>query len=128
MVRNDLQVPSRRILYRLLCRFLRYDRLEELYFSRYRRNISSSFRLLRVQCISIIIFCFLECCLQLDQATLGMPGREYLIKGLEDKDVKAYLEYQVGLATLLGADKESARKQQTEAVEFEIKLATVIIG
>ena len=86
------------------------------------------FVLLRVQCISIIIFCFLECCLQLDQATLGMPGREYLIKGLEDKDVKAYLEYQVGLATLLGADKESARKQQTEAVEFEIKLATVIIG
>lgn len=54
-----------------------------------------------------------------------MPGREYLIKGLEDKDVKAYLEYQIGLATLLGADKESARKQQTEALEFEIKLATV---
>ena len=64
--------------------------------------------------------------MQLDQAKLGMPGREYLIKGLEDKDVKAYLEYQVGLATLLGADAESARKEQTEAVEFEIKLATVI--
>ena len=62
---------------------------------------------------------------QLDQAKLGMPGREYLIKGLEDKDVKAYLEYQVGLATILGADEESARKQQTEALEFEIKLATV---
>lgn len=61
----------------------------------------------------------------MDQATLGMPGREYLIKGLEDKDVKAYLEYQVGLAALLGADRESARKEQTEALEFEIKLATV---
>ena len=54
-----------------------------------------------------------------------MPGREYLIKGLEDKDVKAYLEYQIDFATLLGADEESARKQQTEAVEFEIQLAMV---
>lgn len=52
-------------------------------------------------------------------------SREYLIKGMEDKDVKAYLDYQVGLATLLGADKESALKQQREALEFEIKLATV---
>jgi hypothetical protein len=63
---------------------------------------------------------------QLDQATLGL-SREYLIKGLGDKDVKAYLDYQVGLATLLGADKDSATKQQTEALEFEIKLANVIL-
>lgn len=62
----------------------------------------------------------------MDQATLGL-SREYLIKGLGDKDVKAYLDYQVGLATLLGADKDSATKQQTEALEFEIKLANVII-
>lgn len=55
-----------------------------------------------------------------------MPGREYLIKGLDDKDVKAYLEYQIGLAALLGADREQARKEQTEALEFEIKLATVL--
>jgi hypothetical protein len=34
---------------------------------------------------------------QLDQATLEL-SREYLIKGLGDKDVKAYLDYQVGLA------------------------------
>ena len=61
----------------------------------------------------------------MDQGDLGMPGREYLIKGLEDKDVKAYLEYQINFATLLGADEESARKQQTEAVEFEIQLAVV---
>ena len=54
-----------------------------------------------------------------------MPGREYLLKGLTDKDVKAYLEYQIGLATLLGADKERARKELTETVEFEIQLANV---
>jgi len=62
----------------------------------------------------------------LDQATLGL-SREYLIKGLEDKDVKAYLDYQVGLATLLGADRDRALKEQTEALEFEIKLANVSI-
>jgi len=54
-----------------------------------------------------------------------MPGREYLLKGLQDKDVKAYLEYQIGLAVLLGADPVEARKEQTAAVEFEIQLATV---
>ena len=32
---------------------------------------------------------------QLDEGTLGMPGREYLLKGLEDKDVQAYLNYQI---------------------------------
>ena len=56
---------------------------------------------------------------------MGMPGREYLLKGLEDKDVKAYLDYQVELATLLGADKERARKEQTDVVLFEIQLANV---
>ena len=60
------------------------------------------------------------------QATL-YKEREYLIKGLEDDDVKAYLEYQIGVAMLLGADEESARKQQTEAVKFEIELAMVLI-
>lgn len=54
-----------------------------------------------------------------------MPGREYLLKGLGDKDVKAYLEYQIGLATLLGADKDRARKELVQIVEFEIALANV---
>nr|CAG4648509.1 EOG090X01U4 [Polyphemus pediculus] len=63
--------------------------------------------------------------IDLDQATLGMPGREYLLKGLDDKDVKAYLEYQVGLATLLGADRDRARKEQTDALLFEIQLANI---
>ena len=54
-----------------------------------------------------------------------MPGREYLLKGLEDKDVKAYLQYQIDLAVLLGADRDRAIKEQTAAVEFEIALAKV---
>ena len=64
-------------------------------------------------------------CLQLDQATLGI-SREYLLKGLDDKDVKAYLDYQIALATLLGAHKDKATKEQTLTVEFEIELGKVI--
>lgn len=54
-----------------------------------------------------------------------MPGREYLLKGLDDKDVKAYLNYQVSLATLLGADKNAAQQELTKSLEFEIQLANV---
>lgn len=54
-----------------------------------------------------------------------MPGREYLIKGLSDKDVQAYLDFQIDLAVLLGADEDRARIEQTEAVQFEIDLAFV---
>ena len=57
-----------------------------------------------------------------------MPGREYLLKGLDDKDVKAYLDYQIGLATLLGANRQNATKEQTLAVQFEIELAKVILA
>lgn len=65
------------------------------------------------------------CGFQLDQASLGMPGREYLIKGIEDKDVQAYLDFQINLAVLLGADPNAAREEQSEAVQFEIDLAFV---
>lgn len=47
------------------------------------------------------------------------------MEGLSNPHVRAYLEYQIGLAKVLGASEESARKQQTEALEFEIKVATV---
>ncbi|KAK2705540.1 neprilysin-2-like [Artemia franciscana] len=63
--------------------------------------------------------------IDLDQPGLGMPGREYLLKGLEDKVVQAYLNYQIGLATLLGADPQRAKEELTDSVEFEIKLANI---
>ena len=50
---------------------------------------------------------------------------EHLFNGLEDKYVKAYLNYQVGIATLLGADRDKAIKEQTLALLFEIELAKV---
>lgn len=44
---------------------------------------------------------------------------------MENKDVKAYLEYHIGLAKFLGADEERARIQQSQALEFEILLEKV---
>uniref|UniRef100_A0A2P2HZF3 Neprilysin-like n=2 Tax=Hirondellea gigas TaxID=1518452 RepID=A0A2P2HZF3_9CRUS len=63
--------------------------------------------------------------IDLDQPTLGMPSRKYLLKGLNDSDVQAYLEYQVGLAELLGAERDSAMIQLTESLEFEIQIANL---
>ena len=38
-------------------------------------------------------------------------NREYLIKGLEDKDVEAYYNYMVNLAVLLGAERPRAEQR-----------------
>jgi len=57
-----------------------------------------------------------------DQPSLGL-SREYLIKGLEEKEVKAYFRYMVETAIYLGADKETAVKQMKDVLRFELKLA-----
>ncbi|XP_076028904.1 M13 family metallopeptidase neprilysin 2 isoform X2 [Oratosquilla oratoria] len=61
--------------------------------------------------------------IDVDQPPLGMPSRKYLLKGFNDSDVQAYYAYQVGVATLLGADKARAEKELRDSLEFEIKLA-----
>jgi hypothetical protein len=62
--------------------------------------------------------------LQLDQATLGL-SREYLSKGFDDKIVQAYYKYMVDIAVILGANRERARTELKESLEFEIQLANV---
>jgi len=62
--------------------------------------------------------------LDLDQPGLGM-SREYLMKGLEDKDVLAYFNYMKDVAILLGADKATSDKQMLETLKFEIQLANM---
>lgn len=69
-----------------------------------------------------IIFCIL----QIDQSSFGL-SREFLIKGVEDKIVKAYYEYMVDTAVIYGADKKVAEVELLEALEFEIALANVRI-
>ena len=46
-------------------------------------------------------------------------------KGLEHKVVKAYYEYMVEFAVILGADRETAEKELSESLNFAIDLAKV---
>jgi len=62
--------------------------------------------------------------LDLDQPGLGM-SREYLMKGLEDKDIQAYFTFMKDVAFLLGADKDEAEKQMLDVLKFEISLANI---
>jgi len=62
--------------------------------------------------------------LDLDQPGLGM-AREYLIKGLDDPDVKSYLEYMKDVALLLGANPATIEPEVLEILKFEIELANI---
>ncbi|CAG9827195.1 unnamed protein product [Diabrotica balteata] len=62
--------------------------------------------------------------IDLDQASLGLR-REFLIKGLDEKIVKAYYDYMVDLAVLFGAERERAAKELRASLEFEIQLAKI---
>lgn len=61
---------------------------------------------------------------QLDQASLGLR-REFLIKGFDDKLVRAYYDYMIDIAVLFGADKNRAIRELKQVVEFEMQLANV---
>ena len=54
-----------------------------------------------------------------------MPGREYLVQGMDNLMVQAYLNYATEIAKLLGAKESTAAKDMTAMVEFEIQLANV---
>ncbi|XP_063988790.1 neprilysin-2 isoform X2 [Diachasmimorpha longicaudata] len=62
--------------------------------------------------------------IDLDQASLGL-SREYLSKGLDEKIVKAYYNYMVDIAVILGAKRDIAEKQLLQSLKFEIKLANI---
>jgi len=62
--------------------------------------------------------------IDLDQASLSL-SREYLVKGMEEKLVQALYSYMVDIAVMFGADRERARKELMESLNFEIKLANI---
>lgn len=62
--------------------------------------------------------------IDLDQGALGL-SREYLIKGMDNKLVKAYYSYMVDIATLFGADHARAEKELMESLQFEMSLANI---
>ena len=65
--------------------------------------------------------------LQIDQPTLGL-SREYLVKGLEDQGVRAYLKYMVNMAILFGAPEERANREMREVLDLEIQVAKISLA
>ena len=57
---------------------------------------------------------------------IGQPGfglsRQYLIKGFNDKVVKAYYNFMVHTAVFLGANEAVSKKEMKQVLEFESKL------
>ncbi|XP_030375885.1 neprilysin-2 isoform X2 [Scaptodrosophila lebanonensis] len=62
--------------------------------------------------------------IDLDQSSLAL-SREYLVKGFNETLVSAYYDYMVDIAVLFGANKEQAKKELLESLEFEIALANI---
>lgn len=49
------------------------------------------------------------------------------MKGFDEKFVKAYFTFMVDNAVILGANQEQAENELKEALEFETKLANVMM-
>ena len=64
--------------------------------------------------------------IHMDKPSLGM-SREYLVKGLADKDVQSYFTYMKEMAVLFGASQEKAESELRAVVELEIKLANATL-
>lgn len=52
-------------------------------------------------------------------------SREFLLRGSDDSVVQAYYDYMVDMAVIFGADKERAKQEFREVIEFETSLANV---
>lgn len=54
-----------------------------------------------------------------------MLSQEYLSRGLEDKVVQAYSKYMIDLAEIFGANRDAAKEELAQSLNFEIELAKV---
>lgn len=50
---------------------------------------------------------------------------EFLIRGIEDTNVKAYYDFMVDAAVIFGANKSQAELELLDSLKFEIELAKV---
>lgn len=64
---------------------------------------------------------------QLDQGQLGMPSREYFLKGRSDKTLLTYESFAVNVAKTMGAEEDVAKKDIADMIDFEIELANITI-
>ncbi|XP_031626236.1 neprilysin-2-like isoform X2 [Contarinia nasturtii] len=59
-----------------------------------------------------------------DEPTLGL-SREFLLQGTNDSVVQAYYDYMTDLAVIFGADRENAKQELLDVLEFEKNLANI---
>lgn len=62
--------------------------------------------------------------LDLDQPEFGLR-MEFLVRGIEDTNVKAYYDFMVDAAVIFGANKSDAERELLDSLKFEIELAKV---
>ncbi|KAL4221850.1 Membrane metallo-endopeptidase-like 1 [Mactra antiquata] len=65
--------------------------------------------------------------LYIDQPDLGMPSRDYYLKGRDDKTLMAYQTMLEELAVEFGADKTMATTFAKDLVDMEIELANITV-
>ncbi|XP_072047744.1 neprilysin-like [Amphiura filiformis] len=63
----------------------------------------------------------------IDQPSLGMPSRDYYLEDQYAHYKKAYFDYMVTIATMLGADEGAATIDMTAVLEYETILANITI-
>lgn len=70
--------------------------------------------------------------IDLDQASLGMPDRSYLLRGLNDSAVAGYYKLMVESAVMLGANRERAEKEMIEGdhlhLSFSLSLLPLLLS
>uniref|UniRef100_A0A1B0CGE7 M13 family peptidase n=3 Tax=Lutzomyia longipalpis TaxID=7200 RepID=A0A1B0CGE7_LUTLO len=66
--------------------------------------------------------------IQIDQGGLTLPTRDnYLNRTAHEKVLTAYLDYMTRVAVLLGGEEEDARRQMSDVIEFETRLAEITV-
>ena len=65
--------------------------------------------------------------LTLDELWLGL-SRDYLVKGLQDRDVQDNYNQTVSMAVLLGAEEDTAKQEMEEALKVEIQMAELMLS
>lgn len=63
---------------------------------------------------------------QIDRGSYGLI-RKLLTLGLNNPHVKAYLDFMIDTAVILGADRANAEFELLETLRFEIELAKVFL-
>ncbi|XP_033330133.1 neprilysin-4 isoform X1 [Megalopta genalis] len=66
-----------------------------------------------------------EYIIQFDQTSLGLPTRDYFLQPSNIIYLKAYKNYLIKIATLLGAPLQNATMDADELIEFETRLAKI---